>query len=296
MKKVLRCLAIMAVALLAAVNYEMFVFPNQFAPSGLNGMATMIQYLLHVNVGYITLLINVPLAVLVFFKVDRKMALYSMLYVVTFSLLLLVFARYSVFKDLAYETDNGTSLILGPLAAGIINGFCYSCMIRWGANTGGMDFIAALIHKKHPDKDLMWIIFSLNVMVAAVSYFVYHFKIEPVLLCIIYCYLTSAVGDRVLKTGKSAVKFEIITHAPAALSQEILYKLGHGVTVLDGRGMYSGKDTKVLLCVINRNQVPELEAIIRRYPGTFAYLAGVSEVMGNFKHVKKRHEIPEAKP
>ena len=258
MKKVLRCLAIMSVALLAAVNYEMFVFPNQFAPSGLNGMATMIQYLLHVNVGYITLLINVPLALLVFFKVDRKMALYSMLYVVTFSLLLLVFARYPIFK--------------------------------------GMDFIAALIHKKHPDKDLMWIIFSLNVMVAAASYFVYNFKIEPVLLCIIYCYLTSAVGDRVLKTGKSAVKFEIITHAPAALSQEILYKLGHGVTVLDGRGMYSGKDTKVLLCVINRNQVPELEAIIRRYPGTFAYLAGVSEVMGNFKHVKKRHEIPEAKP
>ena len=296
MKKVLRCLAIMSVALLAAVNYEMFVFPNQFAPSGLNGMATMIQYLLHVNVGYITLLINVPLALLVFFKVDRKMALYSMLYVVTFSLLLLVFARYPIFKGLASETDNGTSLILGPLAAGIINGFCYSCMIRWGANTGGMDFIAALIHKKHPDKDLMWIIFSLNVMVAAASYFVYNFKIEPVLLCIIYCYLTSAVGDRVLKTGKSAVKFEIITHAPAALSQEILYKLGHGVTVLDGRGMYSGKDTKVLLCVINRNQVPELEAIIRRYPGTFAYLAGVSEVMGNFKHVKKRHEIPEAKP
>ena len=224
------------------------------------------------------------------------MALYSMLYVLTFSLLLLVFARYPIFKDLAYETDNGTSLILGPLAAGIINGFCYSCVVRWGANTGGMDFVAALIHKKRPEMDLMWIIFSLNVMVAAGSYFVYGFQIEPVLLCIIYCYLTSAVGDRVLKTGKSAVKFEIITHAPAALSQEILYKLGHGVTVLDGRGMYSGKETKVLLCVINRNQVPDLEAIIRHYPGTFAYLAGVSEVVGNFKHIKKRHEIPEAKP
>ena len=296
MKKVLRCLAIMGVALLAAVNYEMFVFPNRFAPSGLNGMATMIQYLLHINVGYISLIVNVPLALLVYCRVDRKMAVYSMVYVLTFSLLLLVFAKYPIFKDLAYETDNGTSLILGPLTAGIINGFCYSCVVRWGANTGGMDFVAALIHKKRPDMDLMWIIFGLNVAVASASYFVYDFKIEPVLLCIIYSYLTSAVGDRVLKTGKSAVKFEIITHAPAALSQEILYRLGHGVTVLDGRGMYSGKDTKVLLCVINRNQVPELESIIRRYPGTFAYLASVSEVVGNFKHVKKRHEIPETKP
>lgn len=190
-------------------------------------------------------------------------------------------------QDFAYATDNGTSTILGPFVAGIINGFCYSTALRYGGCTGGLDFVAALIHKKRPEKDLLWLVFGLNAIVAIVSYFVYGFKLEPVLLCIIYCYLTSAVGERVIKTGKSAVKFEIVTHQPEELSQEILLKLGHGVTLLDGRGMYSGLETSVLFCVINRNQVVALSKIIRRYPGTFAYLSGVSEVMGNFAHVKK---------
>ena len=35
------------VAALAAVmglNYELFVFPNSFAPAGINGIATMVQF------------------------------------------------------------------------------------------------------------------------------------------------------------------------------------------------------------------------------------------------------------
>lgn len=288
MKKTVRGLVMFGVALLAAVNYELFIFPNQFAPAGLNGIATIVQYLFHINVGYFSLLVNVPLAILVYLKADKEMAVFSMIEVVTFSVALLLLEKYPILKNFAYETANGTSTILGPFTAGIINGFCYSTAIRFGGCTGGMDFIAALIHKKRPDMDLLWIIFALNATVAVLSYFVYDFKIEPVLLCVIYCYLTSAIGEHIIKTGKSAVKFEIITHAPAAVSAEILEKLGHSVTVLDGRGMYTGKDTSVLICVINRNQVADLERIIRRYPGTFAYLSNVGEVVGNFKRIRRK--------
>ena len=45
MKKVWTYLVIAMVALVASVNYELFIFPNQFAPSGVNGICTMIQYL-----------------------------------------------------------------------------------------------------------------------------------------------------------------------------------------------------------------------------------------------------------
>ena len=51
--------------------------------------------------------------------------------------------------------------------------------------------------------------------------------------------------------------------------------------------MYSGADTSILLCVINKRQILEFEGIIRRYPGTFAYLSPVKEVVGNFKHINK---------
>ena len=44
LKKIWTYLTIIVIALVASVSYELFVFPNQFAPSGVNGICTMIQY------------------------------------------------------------------------------------------------------------------------------------------------------------------------------------------------------------------------------------------------------------
>ena len=90
LKRVWTYLVIVAVAMLAALNYELFVFPNSFAPSGLNGICTIIQYVSGISVGYMSLLINIPLAVLVFFKVSKPVAVRSMVYVVVFSVGLLI--------------------------------------------------------------------------------------------------------------------------------------------------------------------------------------------------------------
>ena len=89
-KKALTYLVIVGLALVCALNYEIFVFPNQFAPSGLNGICTMIQHVMGISVGYLSLLINIPLAIAVFFKVSRPLALRSMLYVVVLSVSLVL--------------------------------------------------------------------------------------------------------------------------------------------------------------------------------------------------------------
>ena len=77
MKKVLTYLVIAGVAILSAVNYELFVFPNQFAPSGLNGICTMIQYLSGISVGYLSLLVNIPLALWCYKEVSKPIAIRS---------------------------------------------------------------------------------------------------------------------------------------------------------------------------------------------------------------------------
>ena len=127
-KRIWTYLVIVVMALGASLNYELFVFPNQFAPSGVNGICTMIQYVTGVSVGYLSLLVNIPLALIVFFKVSRPMAVRSMVYVVTFSVGLLILDKVDL-SSIAYATDNGTSKILGPLTAGIIMGFVYSVLI-----------------------------------------------------------------------------------------------------------------------------------------------------------------------
>ena len=67
--------AIMILAVAMALNYQIFILQNAFAPAGINGIATMVQYLFHFSVGYMSLIINIPLAILAFIFVDRDFAL-----------------------------------------------------------------------------------------------------------------------------------------------------------------------------------------------------------------------------
>ena len=285
-KKILTYGVICLVAMMAALNYQLFVFPNRFAPAGLNGICTMIQYITGISVGYLSLIINIPLAIVVYLKVSRSLAKRSMFYVAVFSIMLVVLDKVDLSR-FAYYTENGTSAILGPLVGGIIFGAGYSVLVKGSANSGGTDFVAAIIHKYRPEFNLFYIIFALNVTVALASYFVYDYQIEPVLLCVLYSFMSSTVSDRMTKSGRAAVRFEIITDYPEEISQKIIQKLHHSATLIPGRGMYLGKEVSILICVVNKGQMSKLADIIRSYPNTFAVMSSVNEVMGNFKKIDR---------
>ena len=244
----------------------------------------MIQHVFGISVGYMSLLINIPLAVLVYIKVSKPLAVRSMVYILTFSVALLILNKLDLSR-FYYATENGTSMILGPLVAGIIYGSCYSMLVQCSAYSGGTDFIAALIHKKKPEQNMFFLIFTLNAVVAVMSYFVYDYKIEPVILCIMYSFMSTTVSDRLNKNGRSAVCFEIITDYPNEISDEIILKLHHSTTLIPAKGMYSGRETNMLICVVNKTQVAAMSRIIRKYPNTFAVMDPVSEVVGNFKRM-----------
>ena len=279
---------IVLMAMLMALNYQIFIFENSFAPAGINGIATMIQYKLDFSVAYMSLIVNIPLCILAFFFLTREFALKSLVFTLVFSTLLLLL-RYRVIdlSAYAYKTDNGTSTVLAPVAAGVINGFIYSTVIRSNGSTGGTDIVAALFHKRHPEESMIWIIFTINTLVAVASYFVYDYNIEPVVLCIVYSFLSSRIGDALMRGMKEQVKFEIITRDYDAISKEIITRLKHTATVVPARGMYSGRETDLLICVIHKYQVVELQKIIAGHPETFAYISPVNDTIGNYKHIHR---------
>ena len=289
-KKALTYLTIAGMAVVCALNYQMFVFPNRFAPSGLNGICTMIQYLFGINVGYLSLLINIPLALLVWRKVNKGLAMRSMIYMLSFSVALILLGNVDMSR-FAYKTADGTSKILGPLVAGVINGACYSLLVRCSATSGGVDFAAAIIQKRWPELRFFWIIFGLNVVVAMSSYFVYDYQIEPVILCILYSFMSSAVSDSVMKSVRSAIRCEIITDEPDALAQEIIARLHHSATLIPATGVFSGRETNILICVFNRAQFPMLSSIVDNFPGTFVIVSGVNDVLGNFKRLDAKGNL-----
>ena len=284
LRKLLTYAVIVIIAIVAAVNYEIFVFPNKFAPAGLNGICTMIQHVAGISVGHLSLIINIPLAIWVYFSISKPLAVRSMVYVGTFSVALLILDEVDL-SALYYVTENGTSAILGPLVAGIIWGSCYNILVQCSAYSGGTDFIAAIIHKHKPEQNMFYLIFTLNVSVALISFFVYDYKIEPVILCILYSFMSSTITDKLTKNGRSAVCFEIITDYPNEISGELITKLHHSATLIPAKGMYSGRETNMLICVVNKTQVTAVTRILKKYPYTFAIMNPVSAVVGNFKRL-----------
>ena len=277
-------LTVAALALLMALSYECFVFPNAFAPAGINGLATIIQYLFHISIGSFSLMINIPLILLAWRKLDPDFARKSLLFVAVFSCATMIMGRMDL-GPLVYHTANGTSAILGPVAAGVVSGLVYGLVIRQNGSTGGTDIVAAWVRRKHPAASLVWLIFGLNASVAALSFFVYGCHFEPVILCLIYCYLSSRISDAILKGGKTALKFEVVTCHADALATRLLQELRHGVTVLPAQGMYSNTPRALLICVVNRHQIVRFQDLLREFPDTFAYVSTVSETLGNFKKV-----------
>jgi len=280
---------IIALASLMALNYEIFIFKNQFAPAGIGGVATMIQYVFDFSVGYLTLIINIPLAVIAYFIIDRDFTLKSLTFSLVFSMMLLVLKNIDL-TSFRYYSENGTSTVLAPVAAGTINGIIYGFAMKLNGSTGGMDIVAACIRKSRPHFALTRIIFTLNTIVAIVSYFVYGFKLEPVILCIIYCFITSTVNEYILKGGKGAIKFEIITMHADEISERIIKELRHSATIWAVEGAYTHNERQMLICLVNKHQIIDFQRILNEYDNTFAYISGVTETIGNFKRIKVNHE------
>ena len=107
-------------------------------------------------------------------------------------------------------------------------------------------------------------------------------------LCIIYCFISTFVGNLLLKTTKTAYKFTVITTHKDEFVEEINKKLHHGCTEIDAIGTYTGTKRSVLICIINKNQLNDFQKIVESYDNTFSYFEMVNETYGNFKHIKVR--------
>ncbi len=285
--RVFRYLAIALFAVAYALIYEIFVFPNSFAPAGINGIVTMIQYLFRFKVGYLSLIINLPMLAAAWFVLDRSYALRTLTFTLIFSGTLLISERLGIAESgIIFEATDTGGRLLAAIAAGLFNGFLYSMSVRMGGSTGGTDVVGEFIHHARPEYNTVWVIFTINAIVAVASFFVYDLKYEPVILCAVYIFVNSRTSDAIFKGNRAAAKFEVITTQPEQLSHELITTLRHGCTVIRAEGMYTHSNRAMLVCVINRRQVVDFERIIRKYDNTFAYISTVNGIVGNFKKIK----------
>ena len=86
-----------ALAFASALNYHVFVFPNNFAPAGVDGICTMIQYVTKTNIGYLNLLFNIPLLVLAGIFLHRRYVIRCLVYIVVFSVSSIIIPKTGIF-------------------------------------------------------------------------------------------------------------------------------------------------------------------------------------------------------
>lgn len=293
LKSAVSYLLIGLIAILLAFNYQLFIVKNGFAPAGLNGIATMIQYKTGFSIGYMSLIINIPLCVLAYFLVDKQFAKRSLCFCLIYSFSFLYLQKIGL-EAFQYDAK-GHDTVFPVILSGVISGFVYGICMRNNASTGGTDIVSKYISKKKPHMNFFWVTFALNTIVAIASFFVYAepdiqgtlvYDYKPVCLCILYCFISSFLGSYIIKGTKTACKFTVITTHADEITKEIRETLKHGSTEISAIGSFSHENKTVLICVVNKHQIFEFNSILKKYDNTFAFSETVNETMGNFKKIK----------
>lgn len=270
-------LVIIAASMLSAIGLHMFVNPAGFAPSGVDGIATMLQSTLGINMGYTSLLFNVPLLIGAWFLLNKKYVVYTLLYTLMSSLMLILAETVELYQ---YVTNTNTWIAV--VTSGFLLGLRTGLLIKHGGSSGGIDIIACIIQKKRPYFNVETLISIISYTIIGVSFFVYG-NLESILMAISQTVVFNITMNAVLKPTRNAVEVKIITNDAEALKSDILHELKHGATVLRCQGMYTGGERDMIVTVINIRQLNELMQISKKYPNTFIYYGTVNGVWGNFR-------------
>ncbi|MCQ2385516.1 MAG: YitT family protein [Clostridia bacterium] len=279
----LRCLFAGTVASADAWVCSVWVYPNDFAPDGVQGVATLLQEVTGVSVGVFLVLLNAPLFVFAFTRLSPSYAVKSAVYVLSFAASSLgIRMLKNVLPVWEVRAESVETLLLIAMGYGLFNGTAYVFTVLTGGSTGGTDILAQLIGFYRPRYNTVWILFLMKLVIAVSSFFVYGMRILPVLVSIVCALFGSLLSDAVFKGQSTALKFEIITDKPFELAAEIMEKLAHGCTALSGKGMYGGKEKTLLICVVANRQKYDMESILSRYDDAFSYCYAVKATYGSF--------------
>jgi len=279
MKHIQKIISLTLIAILgsaSAFNYAIFIFPNQFAPAGIDGICTMIQDISGISIGYLSLVVNIPILAIAWVKLDRDFAIKNSVFILAFSAVSAILSKTDI-SALQYHTESNTSIVLAPIVAGVIRGAVYAFTLGLNGASGGIDIVAALIRKKAPHFNLMNIIFGLNICVVICSYFVYGHQLEPVICGILYFYITSQTSSNIQAHKKESIKIEIITAYASELCSELTSKLNLSATVLDAHGAYSGNSNKLVVCVAEKKYIPKIKDIMHCFPDAVYFMGTVKE-------------------
>lgn len=269
-------LYILSGLLVCAFAYRMFLVPNDVAAGGFTGIGQLANALTGIKVGTMALILNVPLFALSMRSLGLKFGVKSFIA----STLLSVFIDY---LPIGSATDN---VLLAAVFGGVVGGIGFGLILRGSATTGGSDMLATLIHSHFPALKVGVLIFLVDAAVIVASAFV--FSPEQAMYALISVSIMNFTLDYVLEGLNRATAYLIVSKESETIARKVMDEMERGVTGLHGKGMYSGEEREVLLCVVNRFESMQLRRIVVSCDSkAFMIAISASEVLGEgFKDIK----------
>ena len=296
-------LLLVVLAFSRALIAYVFIISNGFAPGGVGGISSIIYNatltsrpdLAHsiLDPGITTIIMNVPLLILAFIRLNKRFAFNTLIVVAIYSGFMYLFGAVNFPRFLA---DDSGMLLLAALTGGVINGVICGLMLRNNMSMGGTDIIGKLIYKHNPAMETHWIIFGLDFLISIASGTLGILKLEkgigasagltlvlkPIIYSVISMLVSSQIADQITAGLQSSLVFNIISDHPNEIAEQLVKRLHRGVTISHGIGFYTGKEHEVLTCVTSKRQINKVKDIIAETdPSAFTFITKAHEVRGN---------------
>jgi len=257
-----------------AASIHMLAVPNKIAQAGISGLAVIVNQLFGFPVGLANLAFNIPLLIVALVVFGWRFVSKTLFVTLEFSLAIDLVARY---VSWTYTGDR----LLAAVFCGALHGFGLALVFLRGATSGGTDIIGWLVRKRWPHISLGSIMRVAYVAVVLANAAVFR-DINAALYAAISIFVSTKVIDSMLYGQNTGKMFYIFSQDRAKeISQEIIQRLGRGVTILPGKGMYTGEARELILCVVHRNQVSPLRRLVKELdPNSFLVIAEAQEVFG----------------
>ncbi|EEK77815.1 YitT family protein [Bacillus cereus] len=269
-KEMVRFLGVIIGSIIIAIAFNLFLIPHKILSSGIGGIAIILGIVTPVNTGIINFVLNLPILILGYIGLGKKVIFNTVISVIVLSVAL----YYVPVKVVA--TDPLLSSIFGGVIAGAGIGLVFNC----NGSTGGFDIIGMLLSRKR-DIKLGGFLIALNAVVVVIAGF--FFTWDVALTSLLSIYVTGKVIDAV-HTKHSKVTLMIVTNEAEKMKQHLLSTVVRGITLLDGEGAYSSEKKRVLMTVVSREELASMKLTISEIdPNAFVNITETVEVLGLFR-------------
>lgn len=259
-------------AFLAAFALEVFFIPNNLFDGGIVGIAMIFGNLFGKSlIPYFLILFNLPFLYLAYRYIGKFFVVHMIVATVVFSASMLLIAN--TMHNIQFRGESLEVVVIGGALLGIGLGL----IIREGGCTDGTEILGIIINRRTGFTVGQVVLFC-NIFVFGAVGLVFK-DWHPPLMSLIAYMVVIKVMDSVIVGLDETKSVLIISSKSKAISDAIVHELGLGLTIMYGRGGFSGDEREILYVIAERLQLAELkDLILREDPQAFIAIENLHEV------------------